>query len=199
MGDQEMTKEARPLSTLLRGDGQLPMNIEPESGCYAAANDAPAPKRQKSPGRVAAARRLNESGLRGVGGRTPSHGLRAIEGLLRRGLDPETPLGLIHKERRDGYAQDLGGEGQCSNMELSVADRLADLDIVRALLMAQRERARRMPVRALIDHCSAVTKNVVAFVQAVRVVGPGRRPKDVPDLHDLLADIPQNGERENGQ
>lgn len=136
--------------------------------------------RVKSPGRVAAARRLNELGLRGIGGRRPSHGLIALEQRLKRGLDPTTHLGRLHAARRAGYVADLGGEEACSEMEKGIADRLADLDLVRGLLNAQREGTRRIAsAKALHAHALAVTRNALAYVQAVRLVGPGRRPREL--------------------
>jgi len=132
----------------------------------------------KSPGRVAFMKRLNEEGLGGMGGRRPTHGIRALTERLKRGLDPDTPLAAFHAELREKYLADLGGEGNLSNMEAGICDRLADLDLMRGLLNAQRETAKRMTAANLLNHVQGVTRNVLAYVQAVKAIGPGRRPKD---------------------
>jgi hypothetical protein len=129
----------------------------------------------KSPGRVAFMKRLNEEGLGGMGGRRPTHGVRALAERLKRGLNPDTPLAAFHAELRGKYLADLGGEGNLSNMEAGICDRLADLDLMRGLLNAQRETAKRMTAAALLNHVQGVTRNVLAYVQAVKAIGPGRR------------------------
>ncbi len=114
---------------------------------------------------------------RKVTGQTLKHGIRGLEDRIRRGLDPDTPLAVLHAERRAAYIQDLGGEATVSAMEAGIADRLADLDLVRGLLNTQRAGAKKMSLKALHDHVQAVTRNVVAYVQAAKAIGPGRREK----------------------
>jgi hypothetical protein len=132
----------------------------------------------KSPGRVAAGKRLHELGIAGMGGRRPTHGVRALAERLKRGLDPNTPLAALHAELRGKYLTDLGGEENISNMEAGICTRLADLDLVRGLLNAQRETAKRMTAANLMNHVQGVTRNCLAYVQAVKAIGPGRRQVD---------------------
>lgn len=133
--------------------------------------------KHKSAGRVAWMKRLHEEGRAGTGGPRPKHGIRALEDRLRRGLAPDSPLGVLHAELRGKYLTDLGGEGNISNMEAGICDRLADLDLMRGLLSAQRETAKRMTAANLLNHVQGVTRNVLAYVQAVKAIGPGRREK----------------------
>lgn len=152
--------------------------------------------RAKSPGRVAWAKHLNATGQRGVGGVYPTHGLAALEALLRKGLEPETPIGRLHTERRRAYLQDLGGAENCSNMEQGICDRLADLDLERALLNARRENAHRISVKMQLDHSAAVIRNVLAYIQAARVVGPGRRERVCDPFREEMLRQELEAERE---
>ncbi len=123
-------------------------------------------------------RRLHAEGRTGPGGRKLGHGEYALAERLKRGLDPDTPLAVLHGEQRAKYIADLGGEEHLSNMEAGICDRLADLDLVRGLLTAQRQTGKRMTAVQLVNHVQAVTRHVLAYVTAVKAVGPGRRQKD---------------------
>ncbi len=139
--------------------------------------------KHKSPGRVAWMKRLHEEGRAfNSGGPRPKHGIRALEDRLRRGLDPGSPLAVLHAEREAAYLQDLGGSEQCSNMERGIAARLADLDLVRGMLASQRLSSKHMSFKVLHDHVQAVTRNVVAYVTAAKAIGPGRRQKDTEEI-----------------
>ncbi len=131
----------------------------------------------KSEGRAAFMRKLHEEGRAGMGGRRPTHGVRALAERLKRGLDPETPLAVLHAEIKARYVADLAGEENCSAMELGVADRLADLDLIRGLLNAQRDAGKRMSLTQLEAFAAAVSRNAAAYLQAVKTVGPARREK----------------------
>ncbi len=130
----------------------------------------------KSEGRREHMLRLHAAGI--AFGPRPKHGIRALEDRLKRGLDPESPLAVLHAEQRAKYIADLGGEANLSNMEAGICDRLADLDLVRGLLTAQRQTGKRMTAVQLVNHVQAVTRHVLAYVTAVKAVGPGRRVKD---------------------
>jgi hypothetical protein len=132
----------------------------------------------KSPGRAAFMKRLNQEGRGGMGGRKVTHGVRALVERLKRGLDEETPLAVLHAEYRGRYVADLGGEENCSAMELGVCDRLADLDLIRGLLNCQRDASKRMSLAQLEAFAGTVSKNCAAYLQAVKTVGPGRRTRD---------------------
>jgi hypothetical protein len=66
-----------------------------------------------------------------------SHGAVALAGLLKRGLAPDHPVGVLLAERRRLYVADLGGQDAISNMEAGLCDRLAKLDLFEALLDAR--------------------------------------------------------------
>jgi hypothetical protein len=85
---------------------------------------------------------------------------------------------VLHAEYRGRYVADLGGEDNCSAMELGVADRLADLDLIRGLLNCQRDASKRMSLAQLEAFAGTVSKNCAAYLQAVKTIGPGRRQKD---------------------
>jgi len=109
MGKHQMTVPNRPLGSPPSHDAEPPMNTELNDGCKDFANATAAPARGKSPGRVATARRLNKLGLRGVGGRKPTHGLRALQELLRRGQTPEGLAGTVLREYETALAGDFDG------------------------------------------------------------------------------------------
>lgn len=154
----------------------------------------------KSAGRAAFMTKLNQEGRAGMGGRKVTHGVRALAERLKRGLDPETPLAVLHAEIRGRYVADIGGEEQCSAMELGVCDRLADLDLLRGLLNCQRDASKRMSLAQLEAFAAAVSKNAGAYLQAVKTIGPGRRSKDTGPEQIVLKDFsvprPANGETE---
>jgi hypothetical protein len=70
---------------------------------------------------------------------------------------------------------------------------------VRGLLNAQRETTKRMTAANLLNHVQAVTRNVLAYVQAVKAIGPGRREKPtdktvlVRRYADPVRPTPDNG------
>ena len=92
-------------------------------------NERPKPKH---PSHVANARALNErlrarhaQGQPWPGGRPMSHGLRALELLLRRGARPSGPVGNILIEVENRIASDLGGWDGLSDLEAALIRRLA--------------------------------------------------------------------------
>jgi hypothetical protein len=121
---------------------------------------------------------VNETRQAGRGGRPLKSGEFALAERLSRGLDAAGPLAILHAERRTRYVGDLGGEENCSAMELRVCDRLADLDLLRGLLNVQRDASKRMSLTKLEAFAAAVSRNAVAYLQAVKTIGPGRRAKD---------------------
>ncbi len=144
-------------------------------------------------------KRLQEEGKAGMGGRRPTHGIKALAERLKRGLDPDTPLAVLHNEIKGAYVADLGGDENISAMEAGICDRLADLDLMRGLLNAQRETTRRMTAKKLLDHIQAVTRNALGYVQLAKAVGPGRREKPtdntvlVKRYADPVSPTPDNG------
>ncbi len=95
------------------------------------------PTRAKSPGRVAAMRRVNELGLRGTGGHPVEHGLRSLEERLRRGHELPGGVGVLLREEEAGVLADLGGAEQVSNMERGLARRIGEARIKLALIAAR--------------------------------------------------------------
>ena len=129
---------------------------------------------------------VNETRQAGRGGRPQKTGEFALSERLKRGLDPTTPLAVLHAEYRGRYVADLGGEDNCSAMELGVADRLADLDLIRGLLNCQRDTSKRMSLTQLEAFAGAVSKNCAAYLQAVKTVGPSRRQKETDRTLTIL-------------
>jgi hypothetical protein len=155
------------------------MSTDPQDGTPEPVTTQPQGRySHKSPGRVAFMKKLNQEGRTGMGGRKVTHGVRALVERLKRGLDEETPLAVLHAEYRGRYVADLGGEDNCSAMELGVADRLADLDLIRGLLNCQRDASKRMSLAQLETFAGTVSKNCAAYLQGVKTIGPGRRQKD---------------------
>ncbi len=144
----------------------------------------------KSEGRREHMLRLHTAGI--AFGPRPKHGVRALADRLRRGLDPETPLALLHSEFRDQYVADLGGKEACSAMELGVCERLADLDLIRGMLNAQRDASRRLSLKRLEVFAATVSRNAAAYIQAVKTIGPGRRqrPADQTIIVKKFAEAP---------
>jgi hypothetical protein len=121
---------------------------------------------------------VNETRQAGRGGRPQKTGEFALSERLKRGLNPATPLAVLHAEIRGRYVGDLGGEDNCSAMELGVCDRLADLDLIRGLLNCQRDGMKRLSLTQLEAFAGTVSKNCAAYLQGVKTIGPGRRQKD---------------------
>ena len=126
---------------------------------------------EKSPGRSEHMRKVNAAGLRGPGGAKPRHGLRALEELLKQGLQEDTEAGGItafHDDRRLGYLKAFGDESTHTEIEQGVANRLADLDLARLLLVNQR--GTRMSGLALVNHIIALHRNATAYIMTVRAL-----------------------------
>lgn len=132
----------------------------------------------KSPGRVAAGKRLHETGLAGMGGRKPTHGRRMLAELVRRGEELDGPIGELTRNLEAAYTVDYGGD--LSTAEAALVKRLVVLDVDLALLIAERDKAARFTKADAMNHAQAVTRNCGAFSQLVKVLGgPGRRAKEV--------------------
>jgi hypothetical protein len=131
----------------------------------------------KSPGRVAAGKRLHALGLAGMGGRRPRHGRRMLAELVRRGEELDGPIGEMTRTLEAGYRVDYGGD--LSTAEAALVRRMVVLDIDLALLIAERDKAVRFTKSDAMNHAQAVSRNCAAFSQLVKVMGgPGRRQKD---------------------
>jgi hypothetical protein len=162
--------------------------------------DAPperAPRKAKSPGRVAAAKRLNELGLRGVGGRKPVHGLRALAALLGRGEVPAGPIGAILASHEGAFLSDLGGRENVSSMEVGLCRRLAETELfialIRARLTTEAGGPRRLPWAQEKELLGLHARLADSFTRTASALGLKKRAKELPSLHDLLADPPSNG------
>ncbi len=146
--------------------------------------------RQKSPGRVAAAVRLNRLGLRGVGGRKPSHGLKMLAGLLKRGVDHETFVGRLLAERLACYVEDLGGRESLSEMEHGLCERLSEGDLFLALIRARLINAqggpRRLAWSATKDVAVTHARLSDSYTRIAQALGLKRRAK-VVDPGDAIA------------
>ncbi len=130
----------------------------------------------KSPGRVAAGKRLHDLGLAGLGGRKPTHGRRALAELVRRGEELDGPIGDLTRTLESAYATDYGGD--LSTAEKALVKRLVVLDVDLALLIAERDKAARFTKADAMNHAQAVSRNCAAFSALVKVMGgPGRRQK----------------------
>lgn len=161
------------------------------------------PAKPKSPGRVAAAKRLNELGLRGTGGRPPSHGFRALEALLAHGAAPAGPLGVLLAEREAAYLADIGGRENVSSMEAGVCRRLAGGDLFLSLLVARvitpNGRSSRLTWQQTKDLAALHARLSESYTRMAQALGLKRRAKDVPTLEDLLADAAGDGNGASGQ
>lgn len=160
-------------------------------------------RKPKSPGRVAAARRLNELGLRGPGGRMPVHGLRALETMLARGQEPPGMIGqlLAHFERE--FLSDLGGPEDVSSKERALCRRLAELELliglVKARLTTTQGGPRRLPWARERDLLTVHARLADSFTRTASALGLQRREKPVPSLEDWLAEhYPAEEERDDG-
>lgn len=70
-------------------------------------------------------------------GNALSHGARSLERLLKEGLEPTHPIGVLLHQRRECYVADLGGVENLSAMELGIVERMTKLDLFEALLDAR--------------------------------------------------------------
>jgi len=153
----------------------------------------------KSPGRVAAGKRLHELGIAGMGGRKPTHGRRALAELVRRGESLDGPIGELSRSLEGAYAVDYGGD--LSTAEKAIVKRLVVLDVDLALSIAERDKARRFTRQDAIAHTQAISRNCAAFAALVKVIGgPGRRQKStdktvvVRRYVDPVTPAPDNGQ-----
>ncbi len=64
---------------------------------------------------------------------------------------------------------------------------------MRAVLYAQREGAKRMSRMMLIYYCQGVTRNMLAYVQAARLVAPGRSGLDTGRPESVVTRYGDNG------
>ena len=148
-------------------------------------------RKPKSPGRVAAARRLNEMGLRGPGGRMPVHGIRALESMLSRGQNPEGRIGQLLAEFEQGFLADLGGPEDASAKEVGLCRRLAELELliglVKARLTTGRGGPRRLPWAREKDLLTVHGHLTDSFTRTALALGLQRRAKPVPSLEDYIA------------
>jgi hypothetical protein len=131
----------------------------------------------KSPGRVAAGKRLHELGVAGMGGRRPTHGRRMLAELVKRGEELDGPIGELTRTLETAYATDYGGD--LSTAERALVKRLVMLDVDLALLIAERDKAVRFTKADALNHAQAVSRNCTAFSQLVKVLGgPARRARE---------------------
>ncbi len=154
-------------------------------------------KRQKSPGRVAAGRRLNELGLRGPGGRMPVHGLRALEGMLARGQTPEGRIGQLLGEFEAEFLGDLGGREAASAKERGMCRRLAELELfiglVKARLTTGKGGPRRLPWASEKDLLDVHGRLAERFGKICEALGLERRTKSVGNIAEYYADLHRRG------
>ena len=147
-------------------------------------------RKPKSPGRVAAARRLNELGLRGPGGRMPVHGIRALEAMLSRGQAPEGKIGTLLADFEQGFLADLGGPDEASAKETGLCRRLAELELliglVKARLTTGRGGPRRLPWAREKDLLTVHGHLTDSFTRTALAIGLARRARPVPSLAEYL-------------
>ena len=159
------TDEAATPETKIEGEKQ----VSAKSGRYSF----------KSPGRVAAGKRVQALGL-AMGGRRPTHGRRALAELLKRGLEEGSPIAALQREAEDAYLVDLGGAEQASSMDKGLVRRLAILDLDLALLLAQRDGAARLSKEQASRLSQDLARNSSAYTALVKTLGgPGRRARDM--------------------
>jgi hypothetical protein len=133
----------------------------------------------KSPGRVAAGKRLHAEGLAGIGRRRPTHGRRMLVELLKRGLDADSPVAALRREATDVYVADEGGPENVSGKGQGVIRRMVGLDLGYALLDAQLDKAGTLPRKVLLELFAAQDRNAAAYNSCVKTMGGiGRREKD---------------------
>ena len=133
----------------------------------------------KSPGRVAAGKRLHELNLAGIGGRRPTHGRRMLVELLKRGLDEGSPVAALRREATDAYIADEGGPENVSTKAKGVIRRMVGLDLDLALLDAQLDKAGTLPRKTLLELFAAKDRNTAAYNGCVKAMGGiGRGAKD---------------------
>ena len=142
---------------------------------------APVPEvvRRKSPGRVAACKRLHTLGLASMGGRRPTTGRKALAELVKRGeqVGFDDAIAQMHREHTEAYIADCGGPGNVSNMDLGLIRRQVVLDIDLSLLLSMRDKAGTMSREKLLALSNALKGNMAAYAQLVKTLGgPGRRP-----------------------
>lgn len=130
-----------------------------------------------------------------------AHGRAALAALVRRGLDADTPMAQLIREREQGYLADLGGMDATSAMERSLCRRLAILDLDMALLTARLhtpdgDRARRLSWTKLLAVTHARSENTRTFSQVAARLGIRRREKDVTGLDALLAEAAADSDGE---
>jgi hypothetical protein len=142
----------------------------------------------KSPGRVAAGKRLHEAGLAGMGGRKPTHGRRALAELVRRGVELDGPIGELTRHLEEAHTADYGGD--LATAEKGIVKRLTVLDVDLALLIAERDKALRFTRADAVNHSQAVSRNCAAYTALVKAMGgPGRRQKDAGPAQVILKDF----------
>jgi hypothetical protein len=131
----------------------------------------------KSPGRVAAGKRLHAEGLAGMGGRKPTHGRRMLAELVKRGEQLDGPIGDLTRSLEAAHTADYGGD--LATAEKGIVKRLTVLDVDLALLIAERDKALRFTRADAVNHSQAVSRNCAAYTALVKAMGgPGRRAKD---------------------
>ncbi len=136
----------------------------------------------KSPGRVAAGKRLHELGIAGMGGRRPTHGRRALVELLKRGLEEGSPIAMLRREQTDAYVADEGGPENVSTKHKGIIRRMVGLDLEYALLDAQLDKADTLSRKVLLELFAARDRNTAAYNGCVKTIGgPDRRQKDAAE------------------
>jgi hypothetical protein len=118
-----------------------------------------------------------------------THGAKALEALIRQGLNRSHPVGVLLAERKALYVQDLGGEAACSAMEIGLCDRLARLDLYTALVDArmidpQTGRTRRLSWDRLHRLGLLTVRLTDSFTRTAAALGIKRREKRI-ELDDL--------------
>ena len=154
-------------------------------------------RKTKSPGRVAAARRLNELGLRGPGGRLPVHGIRAIEVMLARGEEPPGKIGQLLANLEGEFLADLGGSDQASAKETGLCRRLAEVELliglVKARLTTTQGGPRRLTWAREKDLLTIHARLSDSFTRTASALGLQRRSRNVTDLARAIQEAQEEG------
>ncbi len=145
------------------------------------------PHKPKSPGRVAAAKRLNELGLAYRGGVAPTHGLRALEAMLGRGEAPPGKVGQLLAEHEGHFLADLGGREHASAMEQGLCRRLAEtellLALVKARLTTEGGTPRGLPWERQKDLLMVHARLADSYTRTATALGLKRREVDPLEIH----------------
>lgn len=120
-----------------------------------------------------------------------THSMVALAKLLRKGLDPGHPVGRILSERRQTYVADLGGPENCSGMEMGIAEKMARLDLMQALLDCRSTspldgKARRLSLAKTQSLALVQARLTDSFVRAASALGIRKRERDVHTIAEVL-------------